>query len=124
MGERLGFDLVGRDVLAPPPDRVLDAVGEVAIVLLVPAEAVAGVEPAVAPRLCGGLGIGVVAVVWRLGAVGAHDRLADDACGNLAVVLVHDAAFHACTRPPGAVDRCRSISESRGQDTSVMLKSV
>ena len=37
------------DVLAAPPDRVLDAVDEVEVAVLVVAERVAGVEPAVAP---------------------------------------------------------------------------
>ena len=57
--ERL--DLERRDVLAAPADRVLHAVDEVVVAVLVVSEAVAGVEPAVAPGPCGLLGHAVVA---------------------------------------------------------------
>ena len=74
--ERL--DLERRDVLAAPADRVLHAVDEVVVAVLVVAEAVAGVEPAVAPRRRGLLGHAVVAGVHHPRVAGAHDQLADD----------------------------------------------
>ena len=46
-----GLDLEARDVLAAPADGVLQPVDEVVVAVLVVAERVAGVEPAVAPRL-------------------------------------------------------------------------
>ena len=63
MGDDLGLHLEGGNVLAAAADRVLAPVHEVEEALLVLAEAVTGMEPAVAPGLGGGFRILVVAVV-------------------------------------------------------------
>ena len=91
MGEDFGLDLERGDVFAAAADRVLQPVDEIEIALGVAPEAVAGVEPAVAPGGGGRLGIAGVAVRHGPGAIGAHDEFADLADADLAIVLVDDA---------------------------------
>ena len=110
MGADLGLDLERGDVLAAPADRVLHAVDEEVVAVLVDAEGIAGVEPAVAPGPRRRLGILVVAVVHRPRPIGAHDQLADLAGRHLAVVLVDDPHLDAGTRPAAGAERRRVLA--------------
>ena len=74
MSENLGFHLERGDVLAAPADRVLQPIDKIEVAFGVAPEAVAGVEPAIAPGRRGRLGIAGVAMRHRPGAVRAHDR--------------------------------------------------
>src|SRR5579872_7486103 len=93
------LDLARVDVVAAADDQVLLAVHDVEVAVLVDPGQVAGVEPAVADRLGGGLGPLPVAL---------HDvRPADDdlahlALGLLAVLVVHDPHPDV---PDGGADR-------------------
>src|SRR6476659_2334913 len=86
----IGLDLEARDVLGPAPDGVLHTVDEVQVALRVTAKRVAGVEPAVAPRLDRLVGHAEVAAIHAPWLGRAHDQLADVTVGNRAVVLVDD----------------------------------
>ena len=83
------LDLVRRDVLAAPPHRVLLAVDEVQIAVLVEGAEVAGVEPQVAPGLERGVGVPVVAEHHRVRLVAAVDDLADLPRRERGVPVVH-----------------------------------
>src|SRR5439155_4597229 len=79
---------------------VLQAVDEVVVAALVVDEAVTGVEPAVAPGLCGGLGQAVVAEVERPRRARPDDELAQVARPDVVVVVVDDPQLEP--RPPRA----------------------
>ena len=109
------LDLERRDVLAAAADRVAHPVDEVVPAVAVDPERVAGVEPAVAPRLGRLLRHLVVARVERPRLGGAHDHLPDLAGVDRLVVLVDDAhlgprvveAFPSAVRP-------RAVLPARG----------
>src|SRR3990170_4037049 len=84
-----GLHLPGGDVLAAPPDHVLEAPDEVEVALRVLAEEVAGAEPLAAE---GGGVRGRLLVVPPQDAVAGHAQLADLAARDLLAVLVGDLA--------------------------------
>src|SRR5277367_515916 len=87
------LDLKRRNILTPSTYRVLYAVNEIVIVLVIAPERVARVIPAVAPRFHGGLGHVLVAGVQRPGSRMPHDQLADGPNWNFSVELIHDPGF-------------------------------
>ena len=116
MRAHLDLDLERRDVLAAAANRVLHAVDEIEIAVLVAAEGVAGVEPAIRPGLGGGLRVAVVAAVHRPGAIGADQHLADRADRHLAIVAIDQP--HLDMRPHlstgAALDRIGLRHDRRG----------
>ena len=123
LGDR-GLDLERRDVLAAPPDRVAHAVDEVVPAVLVDAERVAGVEPAVAPRRRPSAPASCSSPTLSAHGSGLRTTSSPDLAGrNRLVVLVDDAhlgprvvlAAAAAVRPT-ARGPTRSL---RGMPTSV-----
>src|SRR3989304_4763155 len=83
--------LVGRDVLATPPNRVLLAINEINVAVLVHVATVAGVEPQVAEGAPGRLGHVVVALGVDPRLHRAYHDLTRLAARQLEVIVVHDA---------------------------------
>ncbi len=86
----LALQVEGRDVLAPPPDRVLDPVEEVEPAVLVTPQPVAGVEPQVAEAAGRRVRVAVVPGGHHEGLLRAHHQLPRLAGTHLAVPLVDD----------------------------------
>src|ERR1700738_4287389 len=85
------LDLEGGYGLAASPDDVLDAIEEVEVAIGVDSSNVAGVKPAVAHRLDGGLRVAPVVLEHPVWLERASDDTAWNARGQLTVVGVEDA---------------------------------
>ena len=100
------LDLERRDVLAAAPDDVLAPVDEVEVALRTALDDVAGVEPAVGPRLLGGrlvLEVAEEEVAPRVVTGGPHEQLARHADGDVGALVVDDARLDARIGPAEAV---------------------
>src|SRR5690606_18440882 len=88
------FQFEGRDVYATPAYRILHAVDEEIVSVLILAKTVARMEPTVAPGGCGGFGISQVTMRHRPRPVGAYDQLTDIAWRHFAIVNINQAYFY------------------------------
>ncbi len=95
----LRFDLEGGDVLSPPPHSVLEPVHEVVVVVFVAVEAVAGVEPAVAPGFRRLLRHLPVADVHGPGFIRSYYQFAYLARGHFFIVFVDYSHLCAGAHP-------------------------
>src|SRR5437867_4933910 len=103
VGLQTRLHLRGRDVLAGAADDVLLAVDEIEHAARMPADEVAGMEPAAPPRLFGCLRVLQVAreeaVAGAFGPAPADEELALAVRGQLLVALVDHAGPEAAMRP-------------------------
>ena len=110
MAQQHLLDLARIDVHAAADDQVLGAVLQREVAVRVEAADVAGVQPAAAQRLGGGLGLVPVAGHHH---VAPDQDLADLAGGELAVVVVDDADLDAGAGDADALQRSRQRGWSR-----------